>query len=98
MKIIALEKEQTGLPASAFQPYLKQEAEQVWQLYQAGFIREIYFRQDRNDAVLVIECDSTKTAQDQLKTLPLVQAGLIEFELIPLRPYSGFSRLFSIKN
>ena len=29
-----------------------------------------------------------------LATLPLVQEGLITFELIPLAPYPGFARLF----
>jgi hypothetical protein len=27
--------------------------------------------------------------------LPLVQAGLTSFDIIPLAPYSGFSRLFA---
>ena len=26
--------------------------------------------------------------------MPLVQAGLISFECIPLKPYPGFARLF----
>jgi hypothetical protein len=30
-----------------------------------------------------------------LSGLPLVNAGLIAFELIPLVPYSGFSRLLN---
>jgi hypothetical protein len=29
-----------------------------------------------------------------LGTLPLVKAGLISFELMPLVPYPGFARLF----
>jgi len=29
-----------------------------------------------------------------LGTLPLVQAGLIAFEVIPLKPYPGLARLF----
>jgi hypothetical protein len=33
-------------------------------------------------------------AQRLLETLPLVQAGLITFEVIPLIPYPGFERLF----
>jgi hypothetical protein len=30
-----------------------------------------------------------------LAQLPLVQAGLIEFELIELQPYPGYARLFT---
>jgi len=34
-------------------------------------------------------------AEAALDSLPLVQAGLIRFELIPLSPYPGFARLFA---
>jgi hypothetical protein len=33
-------------------------------------------------------------AKKALDTLPLVKAGLISFELMPLVPYPGFARLF----
>jgi len=33
-------------------------------------------------------------AQLLLQSLPLVKEGLICFEVIPLKPYSGFARLF----
>jgi len=42
----------------------------------------------------VLECDAQAGAQEILATLPLVQAGLIVFELIPLKAYPGFERLF----
>jgi len=32
--------------------------------------------------------------QQNVITLPLVQANLIEFEIIPLKPYPGFKRIF----
>ena len=35
-----------------------------------------------------------QAARQILAQLPLVQAGLIEFEIIPLVPYDGFERLF----
>ena len=76
-------------------PHLKAEAQRVWQLYQEGVLREIYFRQDRSEAVLILECDDIETAKQTLHSLPLVQSGLIEFELIPLGPYPGFARQFT---
>lgn len=94
MKILALEIDTSGATAEQFAPHLKTEAARVWQLYQSGHIREIYFRQDRADAVLVLECASADEAHQLLGTLPLVQAGLIDFEIIPLVPYPGFERLF----
>jgi muconolactone delta-isomerase len=95
MKIVALEKDVPGIPDNAFtDDVLKQEAERAWELHQAGVIRELYFRADRDAAVLVLECEDVTEAQTVLSTLPLVKKGLIDFEIIPLTPYTGFQRLF----
>jgi muconolactone delta-isomerase len=95
MKILALETEIPGVAAAAFTPpLLKQEAARVWELQQSGVLREVYFRVDRSDAVLILECADVAEAQQMLGTLPLVQAGLIAFEVIPLKPYPGLARLF----
>lgn len=95
MKILALEKEILGVTSEDFEPHLKSEATRVWELYQAGVLRELYFRQDRAEAVLVLECVDVEEANEVLNTLPLVGAGLITFDLIPLKPYPGLARLFA---
>jgi hypothetical protein len=95
MKILALEKDVPGVAPAKFHPHLKAEALRVWELYQAGVLRELYFRADTPAAVLVLECASLEEAEQALATLPLVQAGLIQFEVIPLLPYPGFARLFA---
>jgi len=89
-----MEKETPGVKPEQFIPYLEHEARRVWALYQDGLIRESYFRQDRSQAVLILECTNTEEACQALDSMPLVQAGLITFDLIPLIPYPGFSRLF----
>ena len=98
MKILALEKEISGVAPATFTPeLLKKEAARVWELQQSGLLREIYFRQDRSDAVLLLECADAAEAERTLATLPLVSAGLIAFEVIPLKPYPGLGRLFGRK-
>jgi hypothetical protein len=94
MKILAIEKETPGITAEKFKPHLQAEAAKVWELYQAGVFRELYFCQDRPEAVLILECADIDEANRVLDTLPLVQAGLITFDVIPLKPYPGFARLF----
>jgi hypothetical protein len=94
MKILALEVEVAGVLPEQFQTHLQAEARGVWELYQSGVIRELYFRADRPEAVLVLECADVDAARQILASLPLVQAGLITFEVIPLIPYPGFARLF----
>jgi muconolactone delta-isomerase len=95
MKILAIERELPGTTAEQFQRYLKQEALRVWELHQAGIIRELYFREDKSNAVLILECTDKNMAEDVLNSLPLVKEQLITFEIIPLMPYPGFSRLFA---
>lgn len=95
MKILALEHELPGATSAQFQQHAKDEARKVWALVRAGVIRESYFRVDRNEAVLALECPSVEAAQEVLSTLPFVQNQLIAFELIPLKAYSGFERLFA---
>lgn len=94
MKILALETEIPDTNPEQFAPHLKAEASRLWELYQSGQVREIYFRQDRSEAVLILECEDAEGARQILEGLPLVQAGLIRFEIIPLVPYPGFERLF----
>ena len=95
MKIIALEKEIPGITDDRFTPeILRTEAARAWELYQSGMIRELYFRHDRQEAVLILECRDVEEAQSILATLPLVKYGLIAFETIPLTSYPGFARLF----
>ena len=94
MKILALEMEIPGKQPQDFKPYLAMEARGIWQLTQASIIREIYFRSDTSSAVVLLECKNVSAAKKILNALPLVKAGLISFEIIPLVPYSGFHRLF----
>lgn len=95
MRLLALERELPGATAEAFRALLKDEARGVWELQQSGVLREIYFNADQHTAVLVLECSDREAALQLVARLPLVQAGLITFDLIPLVPYDGYARLFA---
>ncbi len=95
MKILAYEVETPAAQPAVIQAYLRPEAQKVWDLYKRGFIREAYFRQDEHLAVLILECQDLAKARDVIQSLPLVEAGLIDFNLVPLKPYDGFERLFT---
>jgi muconolactone delta-isomerase len=95
MKFLAFERELPGATAEEFKPLLTEEARHVWELQQSGVLREIYFHAEQHTAVLVLECAHAEEVRSVLATLPLVQARLIDFELIPLVAYDGFARLFA---
>jgi muconolactone delta-isomerase len=95
MKILAIETNFPEISDALFtEALLQEEAKRAWDLYQSGEIRELYFRSDREAAVLLLECATVERARTLLSTLPLVRERLIDFELIPLRAYPGFERLF----
>ena len=95
MKILAIEKEVTGIKDGQYIPHLKSEALKAWELYQSEKIRELYFTKD-NFAVLILECGDEEECKEILSSLPLVKEGLIKFEIMTLLPYPGFSRLFNL--
>jgi muconolactone delta-isomerase len=96
MQILAIERAVAGVTDDRFTPEISAaEARRAWELHQAGAIRQLFFRADEAAAVLMLECGDVPDARRILATLPLVAAGLIDFELIPLAAYPGFGRLFS---
>jgi len=94
MRIIALEKELSNARTIDFRKNAKAEAKALWQLYLSGIVREFYFRKENKLAVLILEAKNKEEAKKTLNKLPYVNKNLIEFELIPLKPYPGFQRLF----
>jgi muconolactone delta-isomerase len=95
MRLLAIERPVPGVSLERFTAELSAaEARRVWELYQQGAIREVPFRADEPAALLMLEAADLAEAQAVLATLPLVMAGLIAFEVIPLRAYPGFARLF----
>ena len=95
MRILAIERPVAGVTDAQFTAQISAaEAQRAWELHQAGTIRELAFRADEAAAVLTLECSDVDEARGVLAELPLVAAGLIDFELIPLRAYPGLARLF----
>lgn len=92
MKILAIEKEVEGALWNDCDALLQQEAHHVFQLYLADCLREIYFT-ETNGAVLILECSDAEAANRLLAELPLVQSGKITFEVMQLKPYTGYKRI-----
>ena len=55
-------------------------------------VRQIWGRGDRAGAVMVVEAGDAAQAEAAVRTLPLVNAGLVTVDaVIPLTPYAGFA-------
>jgi hypothetical protein len=95
MKIIAYDRVKPGVTLEQIRPHLKKEARHAWDLYERGIIRENYMRTDQPGAVVVLECADVAEAKRLFADLPLVQAGLIEFEFMPVGAFTPWGGLFA---
>ena len=95
MKIFAISKEQPEVTREALQPYFVAEAKAAWDLYVGGAVRELYSRTDRPGVVIVLEAESVEDARQVLSTLPMMQAGLTDFEYLPVGAFNSFALLFA---
>jgi muconolactone delta-isomerase len=95
MKLLALDHLLPSATEEKIYPHIKEEAAKAWELHKAGVFREMYFRTDRGGAVLILECTDVAEARKVLDTLPLVKAGLVDFDIIPLGPFMPLSTLFA---
>ena len=95
MKILAIENEIPGVNWENAEQLLEQEARHVFEFYLSDNLREIYFSEDKN-AVLILEAENKKAAEKLLASLPLVKNGMISFNILELRPYTGYERLLKI--
>ncbi len=95
MKILALDRPLPGATMEKYGPHLHNEVRRTWAAYKDGVVRDIYFRQDRPGVAIFLECATVSEAQNVLADLPLVKAGLIEFEVVPLGAFANWELLFA---
>ncbi len=95
MKILAISKLPPGITKEDLLHHQAAEAAQVWELYKSGVLREIYLQTEKLGAVLILECTGIEEAKVVLGTLPMVKAGALDFEIIPLAPFLSLEKLFS---
>jgi muconolactone delta-isomerase len=74
-----------------FAALVEAEVGQARVLYGQGFLRQIWHRADVPGACMLVEADSLEQVREMLGTLPLVEAGMLEVTIIPLKPYAGFA-------
>lgn len=95
MKILCLDRPKPDATFEKYLPHLQDELRHTWRAYKEGFVREIYGRLDRPGVAIFVECESVEKAQSLLAELPLVKAGLIEMETIPLGAFTNWEMLFA---
>jgi hypothetical protein len=69
-----------------WKPLLLAEVRDTVRLYLAGKIDQWYLKQDQSGVVFMMNVTDPKEALELLAKFPFGQAGLMEFQIIPLGP------------
>jgi hypothetical protein len=95
MQFLILARMAEGISVEQVLPHVKAEAEAVWQKYSADILRSIHYITDMSGAVLMCEAANLEAMQEIAAQFPMAQAGVLKFEILPLKPYTGFESLFA---
>jgi hypothetical protein len=95
MQFLVLARVAEGVAMEQVLPHVKAEAKMVWQQYSAETVRSVYYIADMSGAVLMCEAPTLEAMQEIVTQFPMAQAGVLKFEIIPLRPYIGLGSLFA---
>lgn len=90
MKFFALATRNPDFAPEDFAPHLEAESRRARQLYADGIVRAIHSRSDGKGAILEIEAADEAAADAAMKSLPLVQKGMLGYEIFGVAPYRGF--------
>jgi hypothetical protein len=95
MKILVMPKPIEGVSREELLQHAAEEIQAVWQLYTQGICREFYTRANEpGRVVMMFESETVEATNKALATLPFTRLHLIDFDVIPLAPFTGLARLF----
>lgn len=94
MQVLALSRRLEGTTPEKLAAHAADEARVAWQLHTEGLLRSVHLCPERPGSVIVLECASLDEARATLQRLPMVQAGLIAFDVSRMLPYTGWAALF----
>src|ERR1700743_1363637 len=85
-KILAIGTLNAGFDPAAVRAILPTEMRETAKLYLEGKLDQWYSQQERRGVVFILNVTDTTAAREMLEKLPLGQAHLMTFQLIPLGP------------
>jgi len=96
MKVFAIARIGQGVTLDTLQPYLPKEVPATLGHYLEGKIEQFWFR-DKAGPIFLMNVESVDEAKTTLDTLPLVEAKLMTYELMPVGPLMPLGRLIQQK-
>lgn len=95
MQVLVIARVKPGTPMEQVQPLINLEAAKVWEFYAAAQVRQMYYIADMSGAVMLWEGESVESVTQAVHKLPMAIAGILDCEILPLKPYTGYESLFN---
>ncbi len=97
MQALVIARVIKGTPMEQVAPLITPEAKAVWDLYATDKLRTIHYIADMSGVVMLWEISSLEELETALKTLPMVKEGVLAYEIIVMKPYTGIEEFFTSK-
>ena len=94
MRVIAISTLISGATQDKVAALNAKELVKEWELQKADVIRQSHSRADQPGSIFMMEVRTVEDAKAKLAALPLVEAGLIEFDLFPYQAYEEYGSIF----
>ena len=93
MQILAISKLKEGVTPDKIGQHGADEVKHTLEAYLDGKIRNFWFQVNRPGVVFILESTDENEARRVMEELPLVVAGLMDVDLIPLQPLKPLGML-----
>jgi hypothetical protein len=88
-EVMVMTSRKPGVAVADVMKLAPEEVHSAVQLYLDGKIDRWYTRTDGKGAVLFLHCKTVDEARAVITELPMVKAGLLDVEYIPVGPFTG---------
>ena len=93
MQILAISKLKEGVTPDQIGQHGADEVKHTLEAYLDGKIRSFWFQVNRPGVVFILESKDEDEARQVMDEMPLVVAGLMDVDLIPLQPLQPLGTL-----
>ena len=97
MKVLCISKWAKAPSPEERAALLPQEVRATLKLYLDGVIEQMWFKLDAPGVVFLVNAESANAAKTHVHGLPLGQAGLMDFDFIPVGPLAPLGMLIAEK-
>jgi hypothetical protein len=97
MKVLCISKWARASSPEERGAILPKEVPATLKLYLDGVIEQMWFKLDAPGVVFLVNVESVDAAKANVHSLPMGQAGLMDFDFIPLGPLAPLGMLIADK-